>query len=72
MEGKKCAFSFMTWKSYMIVAVMVTMGTLLRHSAIPKTYLSILYIGIGLSLILSSIRYLRVLLSQLKNSNRNV
>ena len=72
MEGKKCAFSFMTWKSYMIVAVMVTMGTLLRHSAIPKTYLSILYIGIGLSLILSSVRYLRVLLSQLKNSNRNV
>ena len=72
MEGKKCAFSFMTWKSYIIVAVMVTMGTLLRHSPIPKTYLSILYIGIGLSLILSSIRYLRVLLSQLKNSNRNV
>jgi hypothetical protein len=66
MEGKKCAFSFMTWKSYIIVAVMVTMGTLLRHSAIPKTYLSILYIGIGLSLILSSIRYLRVLLSQLR------
>ncbi|MGD2096900.1 MAG: hypothetical protein PVG35_04920 [Desulfobacterales bacterium] len=66
MEGKKCAFSFMTWKSYIIVAVMVTMGTLLRHSAIPKAYLSILYIGIGLSLILSSIRYLRVFLSQLK------
>jgi len=68
MEGKKCAFSFMTWKSYIIVAVMVTMGSLLRHSAIPKTYLSILYIGIGLSLILSSIRYLRVLLSQLRKS----
>ena len=66
MEGKKCAFSFMTWKSYIIVAVMVTMGTWLRHSAIPKTYLSILYIGIGLSLILSSIRYLRVLLSQFR------
>ena len=66
MEEKQCAFSFMTWKSYIIVAVMVTMGTLLRHSAIPKTYLSILYIGIGLSLILSSIRYLRVLLSQLR------
>jgi hypothetical protein len=66
MEGKKCVFSFMTWKSYIIVAVMVTMGTLLRHSAIPKTYLSILYIGIGLSLVLSSIRYLRILLDQLR------
>jgi hypothetical protein len=68
MEGKKCAFSFMTWKSYIMVAVMMTMGVLLRHSAIPKTYLSILYIGIGLSLILSSIRYLRVFLSQLRKA----
>ena len=68
MEGKKCAFAFMTWKSYIIVAVMINMGTLLRHSVIPKTYLSILYIGIGLSLILSSIRYLRVLLSQLRKT----
>jgi hypothetical protein len=66
MEGKKCVFSFMTWKSYIMVAVMMTMGILLRHSAIPKTYLSILYIGIGLALILSSVRYLRVLLSQLR------
>ncbi len=66
MEGKKCVFSFMPWKSYILVAVMVTMGILLRRSSIPKTYLSVLYIGIGLSLILSSIRYLRILLSQLK------
>lgn len=71
MEGKKCAFSFMTWKSYIIVVVMVAMGTALRHSAIPKTFLSVLYIGIGLSLILSSLRYLRVLLRQLKKSPGN-
>ncbi|HUV49737.1 MAG TPA: hypothetical protein VMW78_01780 [Anaerolineae bacterium] len=68
MEGKKCIFSFMTWKSYIILAVMVTMGTLLRHSPIPKPYLSMLYIGIGLALILSSVRYLRVLLSQIRKS----
>jgi len=70
MEGKQCAFAFMTWKSYINVAVMVTMGALLRHSSIPKTYLSILYIGIGLSLVLSSIRYLKVLLSQLRKSQK--
>jgi hypothetical protein len=67
MEGKKCVFSFMTWKSYIIVGIMAIMGILLRHSTIPKTYLSVLYIGIGLSLILSSVRYLKVLLSQIKN-----
>lgn len=66
MEGTKCVFSFITWKSYIIVAVMVTMGALLRHSPIPKTYLSIVYIGIGLALILSSVRYLRVLLNQIR------
>jgi hypothetical protein len=57
MEGKRCAFSFITWRSYIIVAMMITMGIMLRHSAIPKQYLSILYIGIGMALILSSIRY---------------
>ena len=64
MEGTKCVFSFMTWKSYIIVSIMVVMGALLRQSPIPKPYLSIIYIGIGLALLLSSVRYLRVLLSQ--------
>jgi hypothetical protein len=70
MEGKKCVFSFMSWKSYIIVVVMVTMGTLLRHSAIPKSYLSVLYVGIGLSLILSSIRYLRNFVIQVKSQRQ--
>jgi hypothetical protein len=68
MEGTRCIFSFMTWKSYIMVAVMIAMGTLLRHSPIPKPYLSILYIGIGLALILSSIRYLRTLIRQIRKS----
>ncbi|MCG6880265.1 MAG: hypothetical protein LJE96_14095 [Deltaproteobacteria bacterium] len=68
MEGTRCIFSFMPWKSYIIVAVMVVMGTLLRHSPIPKPYLSILYIGIGLALILSSIRYLRALINQIRRN----
>jgi hypothetical protein len=59
LTEKKCLFSFMTWKSYIIVLVMVSMGIALRHSSIPKRYLSILYNGIGLALFLSGIRYLR-------------
>ena len=59
MEGKRCVFSFMPWKSYVLVAVMITLGFLLRHSPIPKLYLAVLYIAIGMALILSSIRYLR-------------
>jgi hypothetical protein len=56
---KKCLFSFMTWKSYLTVIIMVSMGIALRHSRIPKQYLSIIYNGIGLALFLSGIRYLR-------------
>ena len=61
MEGKRCAFSFMSWKSYLLVGVMMAMGAGLRHSPIPRPYLAVLYLAIGLALILSSTRYLRVL-----------
>ena len=69
MEGKKCMFSFITWKSYLIVAVMVVMGVTLRHSPIPKHYLSIFYTGIGLALILSSIRYFRVFIILMRKNS---
>jgi hypothetical protein len=63
-EEKKCVFYFMPWRSYLTVGIMVVMGILLRHSQIPKQYLAILYVGIGLGLILSSVRYFRVLFRQ--------
>lgn len=66
MDGKKCMFSFFPRKSYLLIIVMVAMGSILRHSMIPKEYLAILYIGIGLALILSSIRYLRIFYSEIK------
>lgn len=59
LAEKRCLFSFMTWKSYLLVPVMVSMGIFLRHSSIPKPYLSVIYSGIGLSLFLSGIRYFR-------------
>jgi len=59
LTEKKCIFSFMSWKSYLIVLVMVPLGITLRHSAIPKHYLSVLYNGLGLALFLSSLRYFR-------------
>jgi hypothetical protein len=59
LTEKTSPFSFMTWKSYIIVVIMVSMGIALRHSSIPKMYLSTLYNGIGLALFLSGIRYFR-------------
>jgi len=60
MKGKRCLFSFIPWKSYLIIVIMITMGAVLRHSVIPKQDLAVLYIGIGLALILSSVRYIRI------------
>jgi hypothetical protein len=57
---KSCAFSFMSWQTYIIVAFMMTIGIILRHSSLPKEYLSILYIGIGGALFLSSFGYFRI------------
>ena len=59
LTEKKCLFSFITWRSYIIILIMVSMGLALRHSSLPKQYLSILYNGIGLALFLSGIRYFR-------------
>lgn len=59
LKEKKCIFSFMTWRSYFIVLIMVSMGIALRHSTVPKQYLSVLYNGIGLALFLSGTRYFR-------------
>jgi len=72
INEKRCLFSFMTWKSYILVVIMVSMGIALRHSAIPKRYLSVLYNGIGLALFLSGIRYLRFFIKLLFYRNSQV
>jgi hypothetical protein len=59
VNTKRCVFAFMSWKSYIIVLVMVSMGITLRHSSLPKQYLSVVYNGIGLALFLSGLKYLK-------------
>jgi hypothetical protein len=59
MEGRRCLFAFMPLRSYFMIALMITLGLLLRHSPLPKLYLSVVYSAIGTALILSSLRYLR-------------
>ncbi len=59
LSEKPCAFSFISWKSYLLIIIMITLGITLRHTHIPRQYLSVIYLGIGLALFLSSIRYFR-------------
>lgn len=49
-----CIFAFTAWKGYLIIAFMVTAGILLRNSAFPKHYLSVLYVAMGGSLLMGS------------------
>ena len=55
----RCIFSFISWRSWLLVAFMITLGITLRQSPMPKEYLAVIYMGIGLGLLLSGIRYFR-------------
>ncbi|MDO9566269.1 MAG: hypothetical protein Q7J15_05985 [Candidatus Desulfaltia sp.] len=61
LPEKGCVFAFQAWKSYLIIAVMITLGIILRHSSIPKHYLAIVYTTIGGALLMSSLHYYRKL-----------
>ena len=68
MEREKSIFSFIPWKSYITVVFMIALGALLRQSSIPKHYLAVVYISIGLALILSSVRYFRIYFTERQRS----
>ncbi|MDD2598221.1 MAG: hypothetical protein PHO37_03200 [Kiritimatiellae bacterium] len=69
-ENQRCLFSFMPWSSYLVIPVMITLGVVLRHSSLPKRYLASLYIGVGLALLWSSMRYLRVFIREHRGTAR--
>jgi len=57
---KACVFAFQEWKSYILIAFMMSMGIFMRTSGIiPKTLLAPIYIGIGTALFLGSFNYYR-------------
>lgn len=68
--SRASAFSFQGWKSYLVTAFMIALGVTLRHSALPKTWLAPVYLGIGLALLGTSLLYHRHLLSHLFGARR--
>ncbi len=54
---RACAFAFQAWKGYLIIAIMMTGGILLRHSSIPRPYLAVVYAAIGAALLQASMHY---------------
>ncbi len=61
LTERTCIFAFQTWKGYLIIGLMILLGSTLRSSMIPKYYLAILYTTIGGALFLASFSYYRLL-----------
>jgi hypothetical protein len=54
-----CVFAFQAWRGYAVIAFMMALGYMLRHSALPREYLACAYLMIGSSLILGSLQFYR-------------
>ena len=61
LTEKTCVFAFQTWRGYLIIGFMITFGSILRRSPVPKPYLAIVYATIGGALFLSSFSYFKLL-----------
>ena len=57
LAEKASVFAFQAWTGYLIIAVMMTGGMLLRHSIVPKPTLAVVYLSIGGALLQASVRY---------------
>ena len=62
LPDRGCFFAFQAWKSYLIIAIMITTGIALRQSTLPKNGLAVIYIGIGGALFWASLHYYRYLM----------
>lgn len=52
-----CFFAFQAWRSYLLIAVMISLGHLLRHSHVPRHILVVVYLAVGTALALGSSIY---------------
>jgi len=62
LPNEVCLFAFQTWRSYMLILIMMVLGLVLRHSHLPRVTLGMLYLAIGTALTFSSTLYYEELL----------
>ena len=68
--ARASAFSFQGWRSYLVTVLMIAMGIALRHSSLPKPALAVMYLGIGVALLLTSLLYHRHLFRSHRGSTK--
>lgn len=64
--ARASAFAFQGWRSYLVTVFMIGLGVTLRHSSLPKPGLAVVYEGIGLALLLTSLLYHRRVLGSFR------
>ena len=52
-----CVFAFQAWRSYLMILLMIALGSFLRHTALPREPLAVLYSAMGLALLAASVSY---------------
>jgi uncharacterized membrane protein len=57
MDRNGFVLAFIPWKTYLLIIAMMTFGMTLRHSALPKQYLAIIYMAVGFAMVLSGFQY---------------
>jgi hypothetical protein len=50
----RCLGGFLSWKSWLMVASMMAVGAVLRHTALPRPILGVAYVAIGAALLLGA------------------
>ena len=61
---RPCLFSFLSWKSYLMMALMITVGVLLRRTSfIPHEDLGTAYLMMAVPLLTSSFRFFQTAVS---------
>lgn len=63
-----CAFSFFSFRSYLLMAIMITGGIMLSHSGLlSKTILFTFYLTMGTPLIISSLKFFQSFAHEIKS-----
>ena len=50
----RCIGGFFSWRTWILVAIMITSGTLLRRSEISRGVIGLVYVAIGIALLAAS------------------
>ncbi len=54
---KSCFFGFQATRGYLLIALMIPLGFVLKNSPLPRDYLAVAYLAVGTALALASFLY---------------